>query len=203
MGHLAGLGDCILAFGDNSEGLCGWCGKPRPKGRRRWCSEACSLAWGDQHYWTQARPAAIKRDGQRCVACGRGPYDPSYQFALIHLWCPAPATFEWEQLLAAARATCERWARPDRLERCAWECAWMNLAELPEWRAWRAEHALEVNHIEPRRGRGYQAGCHNHLANLETLCHRDHVAVTRLQKAGIHGPAVTLLGRRPLQSALC
>lgn len=41
--------------------------------------------------------------------------------------------------------------------------------------------ALEVNHIEPRNGGGYAAGCHHHLANLETLCHDCHVIETTRQ----------------------
>lgn len=40
----------------------------------------------------------------------------------------------------------------------------------------------EVNHIEPRRGQGYASGCHNHLDNLETLCHDCHVRVTANQQ---------------------
>ena len=42
--------------------------------------------------------------------------------------------------------------------------------------------ALEVNHIEPRRGRGYGNGCHHHQANLEPLCRPHHLGVTRLQR---------------------
>lgn len=42
--------------------------------------------------------------------------------------------------------------------------------------------ALEVNHIEPRVGRGYGWGCHNHQANLETLCRPHHVEVTKRQR---------------------
>jgi 5-methylcytosine-specific restriction endonuclease McrA len=40
----------------------------------------------------------------------------------------------------------------------------------------------EVNHIEPRVGKGYGPGCHHHLSNLETLCHTCHVAVTTAQR---------------------
>lgn len=44
------------------------------------------------------------------------------------------------------------------------------------------KNGLEVNHITPRRGRGYGTGCHNHLDNLETLCHDCHVRVTKRQR---------------------
>lgn len=45
-----------------------------------------------------------------------------------------------------------------------------------------SKEKLEVNHIIPRRGQGYGRGCHNHLDNLETLCHDCHVVVTREQR---------------------
>ena len=43
---------------------------------------------------------------------------------------------------------------------------------------------LQVNHIEPRNGRGYHWGCHNHLSNLETLCKAHHQEVTNQQREG-------------------
>lgn len=46
-----------------------------------------------------------------------------------------------------------------------------------------ARTGLEVNHIEPRNGQGYNAGCHHHLSNLETLCQRHHREVTNAQAA--------------------
>jgi hypothetical protein len=56
---------------------------------------------------------------------------------------------------------------------------------------------LEVNHIDPRKGRGYGFGCHNHLANLETLCHQHHLHVTWFQRTshcgGCGQPAVVCL----------
>lgn len=48
----------------------------------------------------------------------------------------------------------------------------------------RAEVPLEVNHIEPRNGKGYANGCWNHQENLETLCHNCHVGVTNQQRIG-------------------
>lgn len=40
---------------------------------------------------------------------------------------------------------------------------------------------LEVNHIRPRNGEGYQTGCHNHQDNLEALCSGCHAGVTAEQ----------------------
>ena len=55
---------------------------------------------------------------------------------------------------------------------------------------------LEVNHIVPLEGIGYGDGCHNHLDNLETLCHGCHVIVTtrqgRMRKAGSLQPPLIL-----------
>ena len=42
--------------------------------------------------------------------------------------------------------------------------------------------AVEVNHVEPRAGQGYQLGCHNHLDNLETLCRTHHLEETKRQR---------------------
>lgn len=36
----------------------------------------------------------------------------------------------------------------------------------------------EVNHVDPRNGLGYGAGCHNHQTNLQVLYHACHAAVT-------------------------
>ena len=41
--------------------------------------------------------------------------------------------------------------------------------------------SAEVNHVEPRNGAGYGAGCHHHQTNLQVLCHGCHVAETTRQ----------------------
>lgn len=45
---------------------------------------------------------------------------------------------------------------------------------------------LEVNHIVPLVGKGYRAGCSNHLDNLETVCGGAkgtcHVEITKAQR---------------------
>ena len=94
--------------------LCWLCGKPFPKGMRRWCSGACGDLFWANHGWTTARFQAIVRDGGACVKCG-------------------------------------------------------------------GKHSLEVNHIVPLVGSGYENGCIHHLDGLETLCHDCHVAETTRQ----------------------
>lgn len=67
---------CPLASGDAPIG-CDWCGKsllglPKPPAgtQRRWCERRCSEAFYENHVWTMARKAALKRDGHACVRCG-------------------------------------------------------------------------------------------------------------------------------------
>lgn len=93
--------------------LCWLDGKPLPERRQRWCSDACVKLWTDNHEWSAASFAVVKRD-PACVQCGSA-------------------------------------NRP------------------------------EVNHRDPRIGRGYHQGCHHHLDGLERLCHTCHVAETTRQ----------------------
>jgi DNA-directed RNA polymerase subunit RPC12/RpoP len=49
----------------------------------------------------------------------------------------------------------------------------------PQYRKFRKDDRLEVNHIVQARGRHREVSCIHHLANLETLClacHRAHTA---------------------------
>lgn len=66
-------------------GFCGACGgaipdsvasveRGEPRPRSRWfCSVNCSKWWRQNHFWSAARHAAIRRDGKRCVLCHAGP----------------------------------------------------------------------------------------------------------------------------------
>lgn len=61
---------CPLAS-PGGPGACRWCGKPLPGRRTAWCSNACSLAYGKNHWWPTARRAARRRDKYRCRVCER------------------------------------------------------------------------------------------------------------------------------------
>lgn len=97
--------------------ICYLCGSDLPEKRQWWCSDACVSRWAQNHEWSSASAAALKRDRSRCRRCG----------------------------------------------------------------AKGLEAALEVNHRNPRNGRGYHQGCHHHLKLLETLCHDCHVDETNAQ----------------------
>ena len=58
---------CSLAVGAAPYG-CDQCGKQLVK-RERWCSGLCAAKFYKNHRWTNAREAALRRDGC-CVRCG-------------------------------------------------------------------------------------------------------------------------------------
>lgn len=60
--------NCPLLHNPHWDGYCDWCGHKLPKGRRRWCEEH-QFEWVENHDWSFARHAAIRRDGC-CVRCG-------------------------------------------------------------------------------------------------------------------------------------
>ena len=90
------------------------------------------------------------------------------EFARNHVWSDARS--------AAKRRT--RWA----CERCGFKPS--TVRKDPEKRAAYSRHELrlEVNHIQPLVGAYRGVTCLNHQSNLEVLCHRCHVSVTREQR---------------------
>lgn len=117
-----------------------------------WCSNLCEDDYRRNHWWDLARYAALTRDGERCVRCGLGPTTVAEARLLLRGLIP----------MSAVRAA-ELWSSP-------------------RWAQFALACSVEVNHIDPRRGRGYHSGCGHHLQNLETLCHRHHVEITASQR---------------------
>lgn len=133
-------------------GICRWCGANLTGRRTRWCSDACSRAVGQNHDWSSARVAALRRDGNRCVRCGA-----DGQWAEGHAF--------WRVLRTMAPLA----------DRDAIHEALLVLIEGER------AHRLEVNHLVPIHGKHGQWGCHHHLDGLETLCRPCHVAETARQ----------------------
>lgn len=154
-------------FGDGLH--CDLCGSDLPRIKtgprrgpiapgRRWCSTECSETYWANHQWNLTRHAALKRDDYRCVKCGSDG--------------------------GTRRGTCA-------IDQEPWPCRKAGQKErrdLGSGYSFTYEHrerievgALEVNHIEPRKGGGYTNGCWHHLDGVETLCRPCHVEVTKAQ----------------------
>lgn len=186
------LAACPLAAGPftPAERLCDWCGAPLAGRRTRWCSDSCSGAWSREHSWTDARAAALKRDGHRCVRCGSTGHAPPELVAwsrLVLCLCPRPTPeryLDWRRrvlpLPEGDGPYHDAWLAWRELE-TARAAPWVAALALLDAEARR--HRLEVNHKHPVLGRHSQSGCHHHLDGLETLCHACHLDTTAAQRA--------------------
>lgn len=147
----------MLPFVD-VDGVCNRCGTMLTGRRTKWCSDDCESVVRGEHDWSVARRLTVERDGGHCVRCGG---DGSEQRP-------------------------KRWyaiERPQAEALFGVRIGWRETISVPGNKLpW-----LEVNHIDPRVGRGYLWGCHNHLTNLETLCHGCHVVETNRQAAQRRG----------------
>lgn len=61
---------CAASKWAGSDQRCRWCDGILPPNRKRWCSDRCVNTYGKNHWWTDARKAARRRDKYRCVRCG-------------------------------------------------------------------------------------------------------------------------------------
>lgn len=134
--------------------------KRLPARRQIWCSDECVQRWHENHSWAWARHAAVDRDKATCVRCGRE------RIRLIDQCgnCGIPWTDEMHLLDGGCP---KGWSdRPIERRYHVRYTKWLE---------------LEVNHKDPREGRGYHEGCHHHQDRLETLCHDCHVIETTRQ----------------------
>src|SRR3972149_5780343 len=107
-------------------------------------------------------PAWRPRVGGTCASCGKPLKGRLKWFCRAPAWCRFVylANHDWGL------------ARTIALRRSDWSCI----------RDGTHKGRLEVNHIEPRNGRGYELGCHHHQDGLEVLCQQHHLDVTRQQR---------------------
>lgn len=56
--------------GPDGRGLCRWCHREVPKGRRKWCSEECIHQYRLETDWNYIRHQVYRRDKGVCVLCG-------------------------------------------------------------------------------------------------------------------------------------
>lgn len=59
--------NCDVAPHDDEPDVCGICAVPLRGAQSRWCSKAHARLYYQNHYWTQARSAAKRRDRYACV----------------------------------------------------------------------------------------------------------------------------------------
>lgn len=218
---------CALAYGDNEERRCAWCGDPLDGRRTRWCSDDCSYAYGKNHYWTDAKRAARKRDGA-CVRCGANGADYERMFKSAMRAQPEIKAPDWRTFLASidpgylndqGRAFYPHpmgsaLGKTNMLRTCVdvehrlLASRWFDLQAAAAWwpkavaAAIAAEvlsRSLEVNHKTPILGRHDEGGCHHHVEDLETLCHRCHLIETARQRAAGELVRPTLVDWYPLQ----
>lgn len=149
------------------DGYCDWCSRPLSGRRRRWCSDGCREEFEVNHDWNKARHAALTRDAYTCQICGVKTATELMSDWLKHPYAPEkPRLDEYLNRLDEFRMA---WKKFDS------EFGMFRKRFIDPIRP-------EVNHIDPLVGAGYGWSCHHHLVNLQTVCHRDHVRITRQQR---------------------
>lgn len=83
MGTIRGL-ECTLAYGENADGRCVWCGARLRARQTTWCSDACRAGFNENHCWTNARRYALTRARYACVRCALGPLHKPVEYDYGH-----------------------------------------------------------------------------------------------------------------------
>ena len=168
-------------------GHCRWCGKPVPKGRRRWCSQGCVDDALIATNPAAARAAVARRDHGVCSECGadaeqtRRVLNALLEFA----WSRRQRPGGWGTV-PNARDT-QRAAR-DAMHLIGKQWGVFASPEGGIPHLWEADHIVPV--VEGGGGCG--------LDNYRTLCRRCHVEATaelaRRRARERHEAAMPLLG---------
>jgi 5-methylcytosine-specific restriction endonuclease McrA len=200
---------CPLVQWNGEKGHCNWCDKELTGRQQRWCSPECTSAYGRNHWWGDARKAALERDGYTCVRCGFvGWVDVPWSVLEVR-WTDdeidqrGANLRDWAVALGLLDLTgFERlgWYEQDRVLKMAYERLPESIHGLVrieglmhmgrkapmsvrQQDSWRRRHQLEVNHIVPCEGKHSITGCWHHLDGLETLCRPCHLVAGREQRA--------------------
>lgn len=65
---------CPLSRWQGDPKACRWCNRMLPQRATRWCTAQCRITAETNHIYSEARDAALQRDGHRCTrpGCGAG-----------------------------------------------------------------------------------------------------------------------------------
>jgi hypothetical protein len=157
----------IFQAPERVRGSCDGCGAALPKRRQRWCSDLCWQRYFYNHGWTAARHEALRRATVYVDELREAARWNNKTFR-------SEPTGELETVQVAVWRPCDN-CGVDTLE--GGHPTWYP-AEMRKPLAL----AAEVNHVEARRGAGYDEGCWNHQTNLQVLCHACHLAETADQR---------------------
>lgn len=151
------------------KGVCRWCGKPPPKGRRSWCSDACVEEFTVRAWPQKMRQKTLERDRGVCAACGR---DCVALEERLRRWLASEPPMAPGQLYRVRPEESPEHARR-RLRRCRL-AARLGVTDGSAWHPvvrslWEADHIVPV--VEGGGGCG--------LDNIRTLCRCCHKAETR------------------------
>ena len=79
--------------GPNGRGLCRWCGKEVPPGKKTFCNDDCVHEWKIRTQPAYARKLVFQRDKGRCALCGEtkfGGRQANYRGVVLSYKSPRP-----------------------------------------------------------------------------------------------------------------
>lgn len=185
--------------GPDGRWSCRWCGGEVPKGRLKWCSEACVEAYKVRAWGSHARNLVFRRDHGVCAACGLDTtrlerrYRAADHYAALRRWDPSLRTIGRDPMC--------QWQESETT-RAFYESARLRFLRFRE-RLVRAAEQRRARYLQagwPLRGAFWQAdhkvpvqfgGGACGLENLQTLCHLCHKAKTSEQRRRVNKKETT------------